>query len=42
MNWWEKWLHITVYVALTLLGIGAWALMLIIISYIGIFIYEAL
>ena len=36
MNWWEKWLHITGYVALTVLGIGAWPLMLIIISCIGI------
>ena len=42
MNWWEKWLKLTLYVAMTLLTILAWILIFVVISYLGIFIYESI
>ncbi len=42
MNWWEKWLKVTLYVTLTVLTICAWFLIFVVISYLGIFIYESI
>ena len=42
MNWWEKWLKATFYVSMTVLTIVAWILVFVVISYLGIFIYESI
>lgn len=42
MNWWEKWLKLTFYASMTVLVVIAWILMFVVISYLGIFIYESI
>lgn len=39
---WEKWLKVSAYVFMTILCICAWIILFVVISYLGIFIYEVI